>query len=186
MTAVDNLWYLASEARQRAEQVYHRFADEHDDYLEFTTARTVSRSRFRTVAGRIEAQGLPYGAHTLAYRPSGELLLVKQPSLGMWVLPGGEVDDGETVREGARRELHEEAGVDVDYQGLGILGEVRFRSDGHETWGVLPIYEGRAPAVEPEVQDPDGEITAARWFADLPENTRDREQLVAWRERKLE
>jgi len=148
----------------------------------------VSRQRFRTVAERIEEQGLPYGAHTLAYRPSGELLLVKQAAIDTWVLPGGEVDDDETFREGARRELHEEAGVDVDYEGLGILGEVRFRNGGHETWGILPIYEGEVETdgVEPTVRDPDGEITAARWFDELPENTRDRAELEAWRRRKFD
>lgn len=183
MTAVDNLWYLAREAQQRAEQVYHRLADEHDDFVEYTTTRHVSRPRFRTVAERIEDQGLPYGAHTLAYRPSGELLLVEQASLDTWVLPGGEVEDDETLLEGARRELREEGGIEVTYGGMGILGEVRFRCDDHETWGVLPIFEAEAETFTPEVRDPDGEIVDARWFAELPENTRDREKLIDWRDR---
>ncbi|QLH85058.1 NUDIX hydrolase [Halosimplex pelagicum] len=185
MTAVDNLWYLATEARQEAEQVYHRFADEYDDFVEFRTARTVSRDRFRTVAERIEAQGLPYGAHTLAYRPSGELLLVEQAAIDTWVLPGGEVEHDESVREGARRELGEEAGIDVTYDGLGVLGEVRFHSDGHETWGVLPIFEGEAVSSDLEVCDPDGEITDARWFDELPENTRDRSVLREWHRKRF-
>ena len=185
MTAVDNLWYLATEARQEAEQVYHRLGDDHEGYMEYETTRRVSRSRFRTVTERIERQGLPFGAHTLAYRPSGDLLLVKQEAIDQWVLPGGEVDPGEGFREGARRELGEEAGIDVDYEGLGILGRVRFRCDDHETWGVLPIYEGEAGAVKPTVQDPDGEITDARWFDDFPENTRDRDILQRWRERQF-
>lgn len=180
MTAVDDLWYLATRARQQAEQVYHRLVDEYDDFLEFETSRTVSRSRFRTVARRIETQGLPFGAHTLAYRPSGELLLVKQAAIDTWVLPGGEVDAGESFLEGARRELREEAGVAVDYDGLGILGEVRFRNDSHRTWGVLPVFEGEAETTDLAVRDPDGEITDARWFEVLPENTRDREQLQRW------
>lgn len=186
MTAVDNLWYLASEARQQAEQVYHRLADDHDDYVEFSTTQSVSRDRFQTVAERIEAQGLPYGAHTLAYRESGELLLVKQASIDTWVLPGGEVEADETFREGASRELGEEAGIDVAYDGLGILGRVQFYCDGHETWGVLPIFEGRAESTALAVDDPDGEITDAEWFAQLPENTRDREELLTWRRYRFE
>ena len=181
MTAVDNLWYLASEADQQAEQVYHRFASEADDYVEYETTRWVSRDRFQTVAERIKSHGLPFGAHTLAYRPSGELLLVKQASIDTWVLPGGEVEHGETVREGARRELGEEAGIDVEYDGLGILGEVRFHGDGHETWGVLPIFEGEATSTALDVSDPDGEIVDAKWFEQLPENTRDRAVLEEWR-----
>ena len=185
MTAVDNLWYLASEARQQAEQVYHRLADEHAEYVEYETTRSVTRDRFRTVAQRIEAHGLPFGAHTLAYRPSGELLLVKQTYLDAWVLPGGEVEAGETVRDGARRELDEEAGIDVSYDGLAILGEVRFHSHGHETWGVLPIFQGETNSTDLVVDDPDGEITHARWFDELPENTRDRAVLRDWRQKRF-
>jgi 8-oxo-dGTP diphosphatase len=186
MTAVDNLWYLASEADQRAEQLYHRLADEADDYVEHETTRWVSRGRFKTVAERIEARGLPFGAHTLAYRPSGELLLVKQASMDTWVLPGGEVEADETVQAGARRELGEEAGIDVQYDGLGVLGEVRFHCDGHQTWGVLPIFEGEAASTDLDVDDPDGEITDARWFEELPENTRDRAVLEEWRGKRFD
>jgi 8-oxo-dGTP diphosphatase len=186
MTTVDDLWFLASEASQQAEQLAHRLRERHDEFLTYETTRQVSRSRFRTVSERIERQGLPFGAHTIAYRPGGEILLVEQPGLDAWVLPGGEVDPGESLREGARRELHEESGVEVDYEGLGILGEVTFRSDGHETWGVLPIFEGRATATDTVVSDPDGEITDAAWFETLPENTRDREILRTWRERRLD
>jgi ADP-ribose pyrophosphatase YjhB (NUDIX family) len=186
MTAVDDLWFVATEAGQRAEQVYHRLSSAHEDYLEFATTRRVSRSRFRTVGERIERQGLPFGAHTLSYRADGRLLLVRQESLDKWVLPGGEVNDDETLREGARRELREESGVDVEYEGLGVLGEVTFRCGDHETWGVLPVFEGRALTTETEVRDPDGEITDAAWFADLPEDTRDRAVLREWRDRKFD
>jgi len=185
MTAVDDLWFVADEADQIAEQTYHRLAEAHDDYLEYERTRHVSRPRFKTVAERIRGNGLPYGAHTLVYQQSGELLLVRHEGVGMWVLPGGEVDDGESLEEGARRELHEEAGVRANFEGMGILARVHFRCDGHETWGVLPVFEGRAETTDPEVCDPDDEISAARWFAELPEDTRDRATLREWRDRKL-
>ncbi|MFT4921871.1 MAG: 8-oxo-dGTP diphosphatase [Haloarculaceae archaeon] len=187
MTTVDDLWYLADEADQQAEQTYHRLREEYDDYLTFDTTKHVSRQRFRTVAARIEDNGAPYGAHTLAHRPSGELLLVRHEAVGMWVLPGGETRDGETFREAAQRELGEEAGVSADYDGLGLLGRVRFRAADYEAWGVLPIFEGevRLDTGEPSVEDPDGEITDAQWFDDLPDDARDREQLRHWREKRL-
>jgi 8-oxo-dGTP diphosphatase len=57
----------------------------------------------------------------------------------------------------------------------------------YSTWGVLPLFEARAEdSATPAPEDPDGEITDARWFDDLPENTRDREDLLAWREYALE
>ena len=182
MTAVDGLWYLADEAARTAERAYHRLAERHDaGYLERTYHKRVGRCRFRTLAGRIEATGAPYGAHTLVYRPSGELLLVRHEGVGQWVLPGGDIEDGETFRETAERELHEEAGVDASYEGLAMLVRVEVRCDGHETWGVMPVFRARATTTETAVADPDGEITAARWFAPgaVPEDTRDREDVLA-------
>ena len=187
MTTVDDLWYLADEAGQQAEQTYHRLSDGHEEYMEFETTKHVSRPRFRTVAKRIRDNGAPYGAHTIAYRPSGELLLVRHDAVGMWVLPGGESEPEESFRAAAERELREEAGVTASYDGLGLLGRVEFYADGHSVWGVLPVFEAEiaADAPEPSVRDPDDEITAAAWFENLPEDTRDREQLLIWRDRRL-
>ncbi len=185
MTTVDDLWYLADEAAQQAEQTYHRLADRYDSYLEFETTKHVSRRRFRTVAARIEDNGAPYGAHTLAYRSGGALVLVRHDSLGLWVLPGGETDENEGFQDAAVRELAEEAGLDASYEGLGMLGRIRFHAGDYSTWGVLPLFEARADPVEPTVQDPDGEITDAQWFDELPDDTRDRAQLQRWRDRRL-
>lgn len=188
MTAVDDLWYLADEADQQAAQTYHRLQDRYDDYTTFETTKYVSRQRFRTVAERIEDNGAPYGAHSVVAQPDGNLLLVRHDGVGMWVLPGGESHPDENFQETAIRELREEAGVVADYDGLAMLGRVQFYADSHATWGVLPIFEATvtADAPSPTVNDPDGEISDARWFADLPEDTRDREQLQDWRRRRFE
>jgi 8-oxo-dGTP diphosphatase len=186
MTAVDDLWFLADGASQQAEQTYHRLSEECDDYLEFETEKHVSRRRFRTVASRIEDNGAPYGAHTIAYREGGELLLVRHAGVNLWVLPGGETDGDEGFREAARRELREEAGVETTIGGLGMLGRVTFYTEGHTTWGVLPLFEAELPAAtDPTVEDPDDEISAAEWFADLPSDTRDKKHLERWRRQRL-
>jgi 8-oxo-dGTP diphosphatase len=187
MTTVDDLWFLTTRAEQRAEQSYHRLTDAYDDFLERTHSRRVSRSRFRTLAERIAETGAPYGAHSVVYRPSGELLLVWHAGVDMWVVPGGEPDPGESFREAAERELAEEAGVEARYDGLALNVRVDVRCEGYSTWGVLPLFEARpTDDSTPEPADPDGEITEAGWFAELPENTRDREDLRAWREFALE
>jgi len=184
MTTVDELWYLADEARDRAERTYYRLSDRYDPF-EFETTKRVSRDRFRTVAERIRENGAPYGAHTLAYRPAGELVLVRHEAVGLWVLPGGEAREEEPFPAAARRELREETGLEATYEGLGLLGRVEFRAGEHATWGVLPVFEGQTDG-EPTAEDPDGEITAARWFAELPPDTRDRNQLRRWMDRRLE
>ena len=186
MTPVDDLWYLTDEADQQAEQTRHRLRSQYDDFLTFETTKHVSRGRFKTVAQRITENGAPYGAHTLVARPDGALLLVRHDAVGKWVVPGGETRPDETFRDGARRELREEAGVGADYDGLGLLGIVTFVCGDYTTWGVLPMFEATvSDTVEPTVEDPDDEISAAQWFSELPEDTRDRDQLRRWRAHRL-
>ncbi|ODR81315.1 NUDIX hydrolase [Haladaptatus sp. W1] len=182
---LDELWFLATEAEQRAEQAYHRLTERHTEFLEFTRNYEVSRGRFRTLANRVSESGAPYGAHTIVYRPSRELLLVWHAGVDMWVLPGGGIQADETYREAAERELGEEAGVEADYEGLAIATRTAIRCGDYSTWGVLPVFQACAETTAPTLCDPDGEITDAKWFAELPENTRDREQLVKWREEKF-
>ena len=184
MTTVDNLWYLADQARQQAEQTRHRFVSRYDDYGTFTRHRMVSRPRFKTVAQRTRENGLPYGVHTIVTNDAEELLLVRHEDVDMWVLPGGQVDGEESFREAANRELAEEAGIEASEEGLALLARAEFHCDEYDTWGVLPIFHGRALETELTVADPDGEISDARWFDELPEDTRDRKQLRQWRQRQ--
>ncbi len=182
---VDDLWFLADEARQRAEQAYHRLRRSHADadYLEPVHTRRVSRPRFRTLASRVKSTGTPYGVHTVVRRRDDEILLVRHEGVDLWVLPGGGVDGDEGFTEAARRELAEEAGISADYGGLAMATRIDIRCDGHQTWGVMPVYRARADeTAELSVNDPDEEISAARWFrvSELPADTRDRDDLLSW------
>ncbi len=185
MTRLDDVWYLADEAERRAEQVYYQLRDEYDGFLERERTRHVSRGRFKTLAERIQSTGAPYGAHTIVYRPPGELLLVYDTVVDQWVLPGGAIDGDESFRETARRELDEEAGVEVDYRGMGLLTRVQIRAGEYDTWGVLPVFAARAETHDPDITDPDDEVVDARWFDELPEDARDRDHLREWRQRRL-
>jgi len=52
---------------------------------------------------------------------AGRVLLTRraiEPARGLWTFPGGYVDWGEDVREGARRETLEEVGLTVQLEGL--------------------------------------------------------------------
>lgn len=52
---------------------------------------------------------------TLIYAQRGDQVLMlyrhKEPNLGLWIAPGGKIDPGESPRECAVRELHEETGL---------------------------------------------------------------------------
>ncbi|MWG33910.1 NUDIX hydrolase [Halomarina oriensis] len=178
---VGDLWFLAEAADQRAERAYHAFTDRYDEFLTFERTDHVSHGRFRTLARRSRDCGTPYGVHTVVHREDGELLLVRHDGVDLWVLPGGCVEADETHREAARRELAEEAGVEVSTDGLAMVTRLTIRSGSHEMSGVLPVFAARAESHDPEISDPDCEISAARWFDRLPEDTRDREDLLTWR-----
>lgn len=65
----------------------------------------------------VEDRAEPREVAAAAIMHAGRLLLAQRvapPELaGLWELPGGKVESGETASEGLRRELREELGVDV-------------------------------------------------------------------------
>jgi 8-oxo-dGTP pyrophosphatase MutT (NUDIX family) len=56
-------------------------------------------------------------------RNEGAILLVRHKRLGQWLPVGGEIEEGETPLEAARRELSEETGLQGRFpEGLGVDG----------------------------------------------------------------
>jgi 8-oxo-dGTP pyrophosphatase MutT (NUDIX family) len=94
-------------------------------------------------------------AIALCTTPDGDpsfLLTKRAPKLrahaGQWALPGGRVDPGETVEDAARRELHEELGLDVPAtEVLGLLDDYQTRSG----FVITPVvvWAGHDPRVVP-------------------------------------
>lgn len=68
------------------------------------------------------ADGLkPQAAAGVVCVKDGQVLLVRRgtpPMTGQWSLPGGRIEPGETAKEAALRELHEETGVEARLAGL--------------------------------------------------------------------
>ncbi|WP_128376690.1 NUDIX hydrolase [Streptomyces cavernae] len=54
----------------------------------------------------------------VALNEAGEVLLIHRTDNGLWALPGGGVDVGESAPEAAVRETKEETGFDVEVTGL--------------------------------------------------------------------
>lgn len=91
---------------------------------------------------------------------AGRLLLQQravEPRAGFWTFPGGFLEMGETLQEGARRETLEEVGLDVEPRSLlGVYARP-------EVGIVLVVYEGESATDAAVVGD--AESLQVRWFA---------------------
>lgn len=48
----------------------------------------------------------------ILFKSNGKIFLVKRGDDGLWAVPGGKIEEGETPQEAARREVMEECGID--------------------------------------------------------------------------
>lgn len=112
---------------------------------------------------------------------AGHVLLIERgwdPFEGMWALPGGHVDPGETSLTAAARELAEETGITVPVEALRQAGT--FDAPGRDPRGryVTVAYTATLPQpVQPSAGD---DATAARWWplTDLPELAFDHADII--------
>jgi len=83
---------------------------------------------------------------------NGRILLVKrrfEPGKGLWSIPGGLVELGETIREAALRELEEETGVKADITRILDVVDVIVRDDDVIKYHyVIVVFEAVNPSGE--------------------------------------
>jgi 8-oxo-dGTP diphosphatase len=88
---------------------------------------------------------------------------------GLWGLPGGHVEDHETLAQAAAREAREETGVSIEPPSLLLLGLTRYvdTSAGEVVRGLDAFYLAHAWQGDPY---PASECSEVAWFApdDLP------------------
>ncbi len=105
------------------------------------------------------------GVSALVVR-DGKVLLVKRvnPPVGLWSLPGGHVELGETLRAAVLRELAEETGIEAEIAGLIDCIDIINRSRGGELENhyVISIFGARWTGGEAIAGD---DASAIMWAA---------------------
>ena len=108
------------------------------------------------------------------------LLFVREDDT--WLLPGGHLEADETPAEGARREVREETGIDVEIAGLGAVAEQTFQREGgdeaFEFYFATFLAEPASTDLAADPGRPGEDIDEVAWRTDVPEDTFDRELVV--------
>lgn len=152
----------------------------HTDAEYIESSEELSKENYESAKSRIE-EGLKYGVGALVYRGQNEnfeVLLVSNHWSDGWLMPGGGVEQGETLEDAVVREVHEEAGIHVEPEDpLRVERQEMFYEDCEPVSNYFIVYSARGKTEEigEDLGDYDDEIEQAAWFSDIPENTRDRE-----------
>jgi 8-oxo-dGTP diphosphatase len=108
----------------------------------------------------------PYLAVSAAIIRDGRILVARRargPALGVWTLPGGVVEAGETLTEALVREIKEETAMEVEPVALAGHREVLVRDDGGRLARhfVILCFAARWLKGEPVLNE---ELADARWL----------------------
>jgi ADP-ribose pyrophosphatase YjhB (NUDIX family) len=111
-------------------------------------------------------------ASGLVLDDEGRILLARraqEPDKGKWDLPGGFLNEGEDPREGLRRELMEEASLDVEPLEFFDVVVDRYGDEDDAQWTLNLYWMCRVRSGTPTPADDVDELT---WFArdELPPN----------------
>jgi ADP-ribose pyrophosphatase YjhB (NUDIX family) len=108
----------------------------------------------------------PFLAASAAVIRDGKVLIVRRarpPARGVYTLPGGVVEAGETLAEAAKREVREETGLDVAPLALAGFREVILRDAENAVSRHFVILSFAARWIAGEVRL-NGELDDARWL----------------------
>ena len=173
------MYLVADELRSIADLGLH-YADNDYDRERYRRARSLSARLVAAIEKRSAddviaeyEEGLvhatPYVAADAAVFRDGRILLIRREDNGLWAMPGGMTEVGETWAQSAERELREEAGVNgTATRLLGVFdsrlwgSRVRFHYYG-SVW-LVELDDGETPVAGPET-------TGVGFFAedDLPD-----------------
>ena len=110
------------------------------------------------------------GAGAFVLNDAGQVLVVQESSgptakwREFWKLPGGSVEQGESLAEGAEREVFEECGIRAKFRSIAAMRESVKSFFGTSDLYIICAMELALPASEQVITPQPGEIAAARWM----------------------
>lgn len=112
--------------------------------LEPTPDPAGASARTQPVVARRQYPDAPLvGVAAAVFNADGEVLLARRsrpPRAGSWGLPGGLLDLGEALEDGARREVREECGVEIAIGGIaGVFEPITHDDDGRVEYHYVVI-----------------------------------------------
>lgn len=94
-----------------------------------------------------------------------KIFLAKSPKWqNKWILPGGHIDPGETIKEASLREAKEETGLDVRFSDVINYGEVINSKEFHRPVHLI-YFDVLCKVKEQEVKIDGVELTDYGWFS---------------------
>ncbi len=179
MDATNDIYLIADELRSIADLGLHYALNDYDRERYSRTlslsARLIAAVEKRTAEDVLQEyegslpHATPYVAADAAVFRDGRILLIKREDNGLWAMPGGATEVGETWARSAERELHEEAGVEgMATTLLGVfdsrLWGSRAKYHIYSSVWLVEVSDDQTPVAGPET-------TGVGFFAedDLPE-----------------
>ena len=102
------------------------------------------------------------------------LLMIHRIDNNTWSIPGGSMEPGESLEDTARREVHEETGLEIDSLGLmGVYSGMDYHyvyPNGDEVYNVTAAYVSGNPTGQ--LTAGDSETNEIKWFRleEIPAN----------------
>jgi len=95
---------------------------------------------------------------------NNKILIVKNKNDDkfLWSLPGGLVENGETLQEAIYRELNEEVGLIVNQLKLAYVHESFIES--YSAHSLVTAFEVKTTNTVTSIRDPDREVVGAKWI----------------------
>ncbi len=159
----------AERSRQRVDDALDRLERNHGVDRTVEDRWPFDPADYDRIVERVEA-GTVGGAGAWIRNDAGEVLLVRREGYDAWQEPSGKQEPGERLAETARREVREEAGVAVDLGSVALAQDVEIvdaERDRPPLHRLVVVFH--AEYAGGEVRPREGEIAAAGWFGERPD-----------------